>query len=210
MRVNVFIDGFNLYHALDGTGRHYLKWLDLRRLCLEFAPPPGQILGTVYYFSAYATWRPDAYARHRAFVAALETCSVTPVMGMFKEKQRSCRTCGSVWSDHEEKETDVNIAIHLLRDAQLDRYDRALIISGDSDLAPAVRMVREQYPSKSIRILAPYGRSYSMDLVNAAGGLSSARRMKLIHVERNLLPGRVTKPDGTLVAERPAKYQPPK
>lgn len=209
MRVSAFVDGFNLYHALDGTNRHYLKWLDLRRLCLEFAPPPNQTLAKVYYFSAYATWRAGAYARHRAFVAALRVRDVEPVMGVFKAKDRSCRRCGSTWEDHEEKETDVNIALYLLRDAQLDRYDRALIISGDSDLAPAVRMVRELYPRKSIRILAPYGREYSMDLVKAAGGLANARRMKLLHVERSLLPERVIAPDGHVVAERPVKYAPP-
>jgi len=209
MRVSAFVDGFNLYHALDGTRRHYLKWLDLRRLCLEFAPPPGQLLGNVYYFSAFATWRPDAYARHRAFVAALTARGVRPVMGVFKAKERACRRCGSAWEDHEEKETDVNIALYLLRDAQMDRFDRALIISGDSDLAPAVRMVMELYPRKTIRILAPYGRDYSMDLVKAAGGLINARRMKLVHVERSLLPERVLAPDGSVAALRPAKYAPP-
>jgi len=148
MRVNVFVDGFNLYHAIDGTRRHHLKWLDLKRLALEFAPPPQHLLDTVYYFSAYATWRPDAYSRHRAFVAALKASGVEPVMGVFKEKGRTCHTCGSAWNDHEEKETDVNIALHLLRDAQMDRFDRALIISGDSDLAPAVRMVLTLFPAK--------------------------------------------------------------
>ncbi len=209
MRVSAFIDGFNLYHALDGTRRHYLKWLDLRRLCLEFAPPPGQVLGKVYYFSAYATWRPDAYARHRPFVAALKARGVDPVMGLFKEKNRSCRACGSAWTDHEEKETDVNIALYLLRDAQLDLYDRAIVISGDSDLAPAVRMVRELYPIKTIRILTPFGRDHSMDLVRAAGGVPNARRMKLIHVERCLLPEQVTDIQGKVVAVRPDKYRPP-
>ena len=182
MRVSVFIDGFNLYHALDGAGRQHLKWLNLRRLSLEFAPPPGQILGTVYYFSAFATWRPGAYARHRAFVAALKATGVEPVMGIFKERDL---------------------------DAQQDRYDRALIISGDSDLAPAVRMVRELYPLKSVRIIAPYGRAYSMDLVRAAGGVANARRMKLIHVERSLLPAKVFEADGKLIATRPEKYRPP-
>jgi uncharacterized LabA/DUF88 family protein len=210
MRVSAYIDGFNLYHALDATRRHHLKWLDLRALCLAFAPAPQQTLRTVYYFSAYATWRPDAYARHRAFIAALQARGVEAVIGLFKEKDRACRTCGSHWTDHEEKETDVNIALHLLRDAQQDRYDRALLISGDSDLAPAVRMVRQLFPHKDFRIIAPYNRNYSMDLVNAAGGVSHARRMKLVHVERSLLPERVLAIDGTLVATRPAKYQPPR
>ena len=55
MRVSAFIDGFNLYHAVDATGMHHLKWLDLRALCEKFAPRPDYDLRTVYYFSAYAT-----------------------------------------------------------------------------------------------------------------------------------------------------------
>jgi len=208
MRVSAFVDGFNLYHALDGTGKHHLKWVDLRALCLAFAPASDHRLGNVYYFSAYATWRPNAYARHRAFVSALETRGVETVMGLFKAKDRACRRCGCVWTDHEEKETDVNIALYLLRDAQQDRYDRALLISGDSDLAPAVRMVRSLYPNKDFRIIAPYGRPYSMDLVRAAGGSAHARRMKLLHVERSLLPERVLGSNGSLVATRPLKYTP--
>jgi uncharacterized LabA/DUF88 family protein len=209
VRVNAFIDGFNLYHALDASGHHHLKWLDLRRLCTEFAPPPDQLLEKVYYFSAYATWRPDAYARHRAFVAALEATGVEPVMGVFKAKRATCRTCGSTWTHHEEKETDVNLALHLLRAAHLNCFDRALLISGDSDLAPAVRMVRQLYPTKTIRIIAPYGRDYSMDLVNAAGGPKNAKRMRYVHVSRSLLPAQVLGPDGQVVADRPLKYLPP-
>lgn len=209
MRVTAFIDGFNLYHALEDQRLPHLKWVDLRRLCAVFAPGPDHVLGSVYYFSAFATWRPEAFARHRTFVAALEALGVTPVMGAFKEKDRACRTCGSAWKHHEEKETDVNIALYLLRDAYQDAFDRALIISGDSDLAPAVRMVRQHFPLKDVRIIAPFGRPYSMDLVNAAGGTDAARKMRLIHLERSLLPGVVFDASGKLVARRPEKYAPP-
>jgi hypothetical protein len=40
VRVTALIDGFNLYHTLDGLGQHHLNWLDLRALCEEFAPQP--------------------------------------------------------------------------------------------------------------------------------------------------------------------------
>lgn len=209
MRVSAFIDGFNLYHAVDATGKHHLKWLDLRALCEVFAPRPDYDLRTVYYFSAYATWRPEAYARHRSFIRALIALGVTPILGQFKEKDRRCRHCGNAWKDHEEKETDVDIALYLIRDAFEDLYDRALVVSGDSDLAPALRMVREKFPAKEIRVIAPIGRSFSMDLVNAAGGTSEARKMKMIHLERALLPAVVADGAGVTVCTRPVKYDPP-
>jgi hypothetical protein len=70
-------------------------------------------------------------------------------------------------------------------------------------------MVRQLFPHKDLRVIAPYGRGYSMNLVGAAGGVSHARRMKQVHVERSLLPDRVHAADGTLVAIRPPKYTPP-
>ena len=208
-RVVAFVDGFNLYHAIHDLGRPHLKWVDLRRLVEAFAPRPQYVLTRVTYCSAFATWRPDAYRRHRTYVRALDATGVVTLMGKFKEKERRCRACGASWKDHEEKETDVNLALQLLDGAHRDLFDRALLISGDSDLAPAVRMVKALYPSKEVRILMPPGRPYSMDLVNAAGPLSKARRIERLHLERALLPEEIVEPlTGKIVARRPTEYRP--
>jgi uncharacterized LabA/DUF88 family protein len=209
VRVTAFVDGFNLYHALHDLNRPYLKWLNLRALCQHFAPQPQFQLDTIYYFSAYATWRVRPYRRHREYVTALRAVGVTPILGRFKIKNRECRRCGTSWQDHEEKETDVNIALRLLLGAVKNEYDRALLISGDSDLAPAVRAVKKECPSKNIRIIAPVNRAYSMDLYRAAGGKTNCRRMKLFHVERSLLDGQVEDSSGSVVAVRPSEYDPP-
>lgn len=85
-RVNVYIDGFNLYHAIDDLGDNSLKWVDLHLLSANIINE-HQILNQVKYFSAYATWRPDAYKRHRDFVAANEAQGVSVIMGRFKAKE---------------------------------------------------------------------------------------------------------------------------
>ncbi len=110
--------------------------------------------------------------------------------------------------DHEEKETDVNIALYLLLGALRGGFDRALLISGDSDLAPAIRVLRAEAPSVKIRVLTPPGRSHSMELVKAAGGLSCGRHIELVHVERSLLAREIRDLAGRLVASRPAEYEP--
>lgn len=208
MRVVAYVDGFNLYHAIHDLKQNHLKWMDLWAICQSFAPLPDCQLTQVYYFSAFATWRKNSFARHRALVKALEATGVTPVMGRFKEKNRECFRCKHSWKDHEEKETDVNIALHLLRGAVQDHYDRALLVSGDSDLTPAVRAVKEVSPQKDVRIISPVGRGLSMDLVHAAGGKEHGSRMKPIHLERSLLPERVCGSDGKLVSLRPTEYNP--
>ena len=206
LKVSVFIDGFNLYHAIDDLGKHQLKWLDLRKLSEQFAPKPDFTITAVFYFSAYAYWRRDAQVRHREYVKALKATGVTPIMGKFKEKDRSCRKCGHSWKDHEEKETDVNIATYILREAYKDSYDILLLISADSDLAPAIRLVKKDFPEKRTRVIFPPSRGYSWDLVDAVGGKKNARRIKTIHLERSLLGVEVQDESGKVVARRPDKY----
>jgi uncharacterized LabA/DUF88 family protein len=55
----------------------------------------------------------------------------------------------------EEKGSDVNLAVHILNDAWLDKYDCAVIISNDSDLAEPLRIIREQHKNKVIGLLSP-------------------------------------------------------
>lgn len=207
-RVSAFIDGFNLYHAISALQRDHLKWLDLRKLCEAFAPAPQFDLRHVYYFSAYATWRPSAYKRHRTFIAALTATGVTPVLGKFKEKERRCLRCKQSWRTHEEKESDVNIALYLLRGATRDEYDRALVMTQDSDIAPAVEMVRSEFPNKSVRIITPVGMSHSFELVRAVGGKKHATSMQRIHIERSLFGHEVRDPSERVIV-RPKEYDPP-
>jgi uncharacterized LabA/DUF88 family protein len=54
----------------------------------------------------------------------------------------------------EEKGSDVNLAVHLLNDAWLEKYDCAIVISNDSDLAEPLRLIREQN-DKKIGLISP-------------------------------------------------------
>ena len=209
MRVIAFIDGFNLYHAIHDLRKHHHKWVDLWQLCSIFCPPPDLDLHQVFYFTAFATWRPASYKRHRDYVAALRSRGVTPVVGRFKEKDRGCFACGKTWTDHEEKETDVNLAVFLLDLAYQDAYDRALLISGDSDLVPAVRLVKSRFPGKSFRVIAPPGRGFSMDLLSVAGGKKSGKRLLETHLQACLLPNEILAADGSVLVRRPSQYDPP-
>jgi len=56
---------------------------------------------------------------------------------------------------HEEKESDVNLALQVVSDAYEDKYDRAYIISADSDMIPAIRVVKAKFPDKEICAVFP-------------------------------------------------------
>ncbi len=97
----------------------------------------------------------------------------------------------------------------MLDDAYKDKFDRALLISADSDLAPPIRMVLDRFPEKQIRVITPIGRNHSLGLVNAAGGTKNAKRMTRAHVEMALFPAEVLGNDGNTVATGPNAYSPP-
>ena len=156
-RVSIFIDGFNLYHALEEFEDETVKWLNLWQLAKSICRD-GEQLESVQYFTAYATWLPDAYKRHREYVKALEIEGVTVKLGNFKKRRMRCKQCKHTAPRYEEKETDVNVAIHLVADTLRNRFDRGIVITADSDFAPAVRLARSLNPDVQIDVVAPPGR----------------------------------------------------
>jgi uncharacterized LabA/DUF88 family protein len=67
--------------------------------------------------------------------------------------------CHQYFKTHEEKQTDVNIALKILGDAVDGLYDKALIISSDSDLLPVIKSVQHHRPEKEIGVMFPIGGS---------------------------------------------------
>jgi uncharacterized LabA/DUF88 family protein len=55
----------------------------------------------------------------------------------------------------EEKGSDVNLAVHLLNDAWRVEYDVAVVVSNDSDLVEAIRIVRRQL-HKTVGVVNPH------------------------------------------------------
>lgn len=205
-RIICFIDGFNLYHALKDLAQPHLKWLDLRLLFSRLSRSQSQIITQILFFSAYPTWKPDSYQRHRAYVAALSAYGITPVMGQFKNKPRKCLACGAEWISHEEKETDVNLALALLDLAYKNQYDHAFILSRDSDLAPAIHKVKQNFPMKKITVFAPYNYRHSSELMQAADG---HKTIKYKHIATSLFPEEIYDAGGNLVVRRPIEYAQP-
>jgi hypothetical protein len=155
-----FVDGFNLYHALDNEVRfHKYKWLNLHALALQFSRPPYEILQQVKYFTAYAMWRPSsAVLRHRTYVKALQDVDVEVVLGRFQEKTRLCRApggCGLKFPVHEEKLTDVNIAVAIVEACVTKQCDILYLVSGDNDLVPALEVAKRLCPSIEITVVLP-------------------------------------------------------
>lgn len=217
LRVIAFVDGFNIYHALAELDinprtkrrlhqKNHLKWLDIKSMVSAFITPSKEEITDVYYFSAFATWLPDAYQRHLKYVKALEASGVTVIMGHFKKKHSNCKACGATWDSHEEKETDVNFGIHLVDKAHKNEFDKALILTADTDLVPAIKLVRTTFPEKIVDAVIPELRfQNALELRTVC---TNAKRIKEHHIERNLFPAQILDADGNVLTVRPEPYKP--
>jgi uncharacterized LabA/DUF88 family protein len=195
-KIVFLIDGFNLYHALDyaeeGPPTRYTryKWLNLWKFASLYV---GRLdtLEKVLLFTALATWDPQKVARHKLFIRANESQGVSVVYGEFKRKDKRCRLCKKSYSTFEEKQTDVNIALSLFQLAVQEQYDRAVIVSGDTDLIPAIKAVRATFPQKQIGVIIPIGRS-SQDMIKNA---DFRFRMREHHLASSRFPDKFELPD---------------
>ena len=170
LRVSFLLDGFNLYHSLveaESDLKASTKWLDLRSLCSSYLYTFGKTarLESIHYFSALAThrdaYRPGSSARHRSYVECLQSTGVTVELGRFKKKHVYCGTCRQNNKHYEEKETDVAISATLLELLFRDAADIIVLVTGDTDLAPAVRTAQRLFPTKELCFAFPYKRQNS-------------------------------------------------
>jgi hypothetical protein len=67
--------------------------------------------------------------------------------------------------------TDVNIATQIIIDAYQDKYDTAILISGDSDLVPPIRAVHDTFKKKRVGVFFPPKRFNNSVAAVAKGSL---------------------------------------
>lgn len=142
----------------------------------------------------------DAYKRHRSYTKALQAEGVSLILGQFKDKFVKCRKCGRRYTTKEEKETDVNIALHLVTDGMKDRYDRAILITADTDLSVAVDMAKHLNPSKEVFVACPPGR------MKRARDLKPSYQITPGRIANHPLKDQYFDDDGALITERPTSY----
>jgi hypothetical protein len=95
---------------------------------------------------------------------------------------------------YEEKGSDVQLAVQLVKDAHLDLFDMAVVISNDSDLQPAVDIVLA-LPRKRVMIVNPRKKGRSLqgsDRNYLSGGLLESSQMPSAVIDAEGL--HVTKP----------------
>lgn len=199
LRTSVYIDGFNFYYgAVKGTP---YKWLDFKRL-LGFVLHPRNRITTIKYFTALVSGRgdPDQPIRQQTYLNALQAHipELSIHYGLFKTTRVMAYLATPIQGQQfaeivktEEKGSDVNIAVHMLNDAWLDRYDCAVLVSNDSDLAETLSLIRQQHPAKKIGLIFPRPSGYPVrDLMTKVHFMQRIRRGVLANSQLpNPIPG---------------------
>lgn len=203
----LYVDGFNLYHAVDDLGKPYLKWLNLRRLGELVARGHANTIGEVVFCTAYFPGDHGKKVRHKAYVDALALVDVETRVGHTTKEPMVCKhaDCGHRWDQPREKETDINLALALTIGAVDDNFDVAFLLTADTDQAATLRLVRSRFPDKRLISVCPPGRPSSKhlrDLSHATITLTED------HIDKCTLPAVVTK-TGSRTIVRPREYAPP-
>ncbi|ELY6122456.1 NYN domain-containing protein [Acinetobacter baumannii] len=179
MKTACFVDGYNFYYGLLNNTSY--KWLDLRKLIehiLYIQDQSFSLVETTYFTSPI---KPDLARRgvasdiaQKTYIRALKNANIEVVMGRHKlEKARAPVYVKDQKADRnnscdiwllEEKETDVNIALFMYRTALLEsqkppndpsKIEQILLVSGDTDMTPALRLIRQDFPSMKIGLIFP-------------------------------------------------------
>ncbi|HET6557129.1 MAG TPA: NYN domain-containing protein [Prolixibacteraceae bacterium] len=167
-RVIAYIDGFNLYFGMREAGYDNCRWLNIKALVLSLLKN-NQELVEIKYFTSRVSNSPDKQKRQSTYIDALESVEIQLFYGNYQDGSQECKRCGHIWRTAKEKMTDVNIATAIIVDAFQDKYDMAMLISGDSDLTPPIREVHKYFNNKRVFIAFPPKRHNSSMALVAKG-----------------------------------------
>jgi uncharacterized LabA/DUF88 family protein len=150
-----FIDGSNLFGHLKetfGSGKVHLP-----KLCHVLSGPERQLLEWRYYAAPVpqgsTVEERQRYAGQQRFFAFVQRHRKGVLrLGRFQRDSN-----GKL----HEKGVDVLLAVDLVRLAAEEKYDTAVILSGDADLVPAVEAVRLLY-RKRVEVALPDVEAYHL------------------------------------------------
>ena len=209
LRTRVYIDGYNLYFGcLKNTA---CKWLDIRllvekilasvsyerdgkevayrfanpaikyftALILEsFAKSVDSMHCQIHYHDALAGYLGEDFEMISGYYHA------RPARAHKWEDGKAARECDQIeiWK-LEEKQSDVALALHAFSDAIHGEVDQVILVTNDSDLEPAMQLIRER-TSTIIGLIAP---------IRPATGDVNTRLAKHAHwIRRHILDNEIS------------------
>ena len=183
MRTIVYVDGYNLFYScLKNTP---FKWLDLRSFFekLLHTQSSEYNLLKIKYFTAdikarFASHGDAAVQAQRQYHRALTARGgVDIIKGYYVVEETTAPRCKyppdktdrvPIWR-LEEKQTDVNMALHMYRDALRRSCDQIVLCSNDTDLVPVFELLQEDFADIQLAVIIPRRKDAGRP---SSGGLS--------------------------------------
>jgi uncharacterized LabA/DUF88 family protein len=208
LRTIAYVDAFNLYYGCLRRTPH--KWLNLDALFQLIVPKHNVV--AIKYFTALVSARPSdpqQPVRQETYLRALRTLphakvvlghylSNTTRMPLANPAPGGPRTVEVIKT--EEKGSDVNLAVSMVHDGHRNLFDAALIVSNDSDLAGAARIVRHEL-GKVVGVLNPSKRRTSRSL---AGIATFVKQIRTGSLAKSQFPNPLTDAQGQF--HKPASW----
>lgn len=171
METIAYVDGYNLYYGRLRNTRY--KWIDVfslvEKIC--FIHNPHSRLAQLKYFTApvkasFSSHGQESLRSQSNYHNALKTIrgdSIEIIKGfhsvrkgtppLYQKPIKKSETV-EIWR-FEEKQTDVNIAIHMYRDAVLKKCRQQVLISNDSDLESVLKYIKKDVSEVCIGLIIP-------------------------------------------------------
>eukprot|EP01132_Coremiostelium_polycephalum_P020234 gene20234-24046_t len=216
LRTACFVDGYNLFYGLL-AGTQY-KWLDLPGLLAHIirVEHPENTLDAVSFFTSgvkpsLATRGIASKEAQDTYLRALIALDVSVFYGRhqlesgkaprFIDKYTPASRTDQVeiWK-LEEKETDVHIAISMYRLAARQatlppeqRIEQLVLVSADTDMTPALRALREDFPELNLGVILPHREGIQRAVPGSLKQYATWMRhvVKNVELAQHQLPSRI-------------------
>lgn len=170
-RIIAYIDGFNLYFGMRSKYQKKYLLLDVQKMLHSYLSADQQLMEIKYFTSKVkpTVSDPDKHLRQLSYLQALEHSNIKIFYGQYivdsflcsncNNMITSCPYCGKTVEKFHEKKTDVNIASEMIVDAFKNRFDIAILVSGDRDLSTPIQKIQRLFHSKKVHVLFPPNRN---------------------------------------------------
>ena len=164
-RVCVFIDGSNFYHLCKDNLKR--TDIDIGAFASWLVSPSRTLVRTYYYNCLGPPDRPEeARLGQQKFFGVLDHTPYLEVrLGRLVQRDWTCASCKHKESHWIEKGLDMRIGVDMLSTGAKGLYETAILVSGDGDLAEAVKAVKDL--GKHVEVTA-FQKGTSNELIKAA------------------------------------------